>query len=672
MKITEETDRKTSNNLVHKRKRLGQYFSGAKLAKLLSKIAFQKNIKTVIDPMAGCGDMLNGCLTIGVSHKNLFGIEIDSSAYIKLKEAGFENKDNFLNCDSFDSSRASAFTAKHWDLVITNPPYVRYQLLRHADTYDENIPNSEEVRKGLIKTIESNLFLSATEKKIFQILAKSYSGLSDLAVPSWLLCASMVKSGGTLAMVLPESWLTRDYAIPVNYLLMRLFKLKYIVEDTSGKWFNNAQVKTLLLIATKRKKALGSAFEDDASTYLHIKLREGSSSDNSLVGGLFPESVEPEDSFYDYISSLDEEFLQKDDSYHSVSRIKTAYYRDKLKSLFFKQRWAGELEVKKVSNSVSFGNSIYKLLSENRLRTHFSTLESNGVGVGQGLRTGANKFFYVDRTDNPNIYKLDKVFSYTHISAPSKYLIPVVRKQAELPNNYLVKSDFLDGRVLALQEYSGIDMPDCSRQDIPESIELSQHLLLAEQVNIGTADSPKFFHELSAVIPNIKKASKGMEAKHWYMLPNFTQRHRPDLLMPRVNHNSPKTYLNNNRSAIVDANFTTLWVKGGSHFDEYMLLAFLNSDWVITYLEDASSKMGGGALKVEASHVKQIPVPKMNEQNLLKLSKLGKRLTSSTEETSHSLLNKINQEINSCIFGKERAIEISSIVKQQQKTRKTF
>jgi tRNA G10 N-methylase Trm11 len=46
---------------ITQRKRLGQFFSGARLARLLATIADAKGARIVIDPMCGNGDMLKAC-----------------------------------------------------------------------------------------------------------------------------------------------------------------------------------------------------------------------------------------------------------------------------------------------------------------------------------------------------------------------------------------------------------------------------------------------------------------------------------------------------------------------------------------------------------------------------------------------------------------------------------
>ena len=75
---------------------------------------------------------------------------------------------------------------------------------------------------------------------------------------------------------------------------------------------------------------------------------------------------------------------------------------------------------------------------------------------------------------------------------------------------------------------------------------------------------------------------------------------------------------------MIDANFTTLW-----NDDEKNQLAtwvLLNSTWFKCYVECLATVMGGGALKVEASHVKQVRFPKYTNKQWNDLMLLGGEL----------------------------------------------
>ncbi len=164
--------------------------------------------------------------------------------------------------------RGSAFQAtlrrlpvRDWDVVITNPPYVRTRARppRAKPTWRFRVQPG--FRKVLFSAALVSLeTLEPEDKRLFAELAHGYSGFADLAVPSWILCAALVREGGRLAMVVPNTWLTRDYAQPIQYLLHRWFNLTCVVEDFDATWFSDALVRTNLVVATRvgRRDGLGS------------------------------------------------------------------------------------------------------------------------------------------------------------------------------------------------------------------------------------------------------------------------------------------------------------------------------------------------------------------------------------------------------------------------------
>jgi hypothetical protein len=156
--------------------------------------------------------------------------------------------------------------------------------------------------------------------------------------------------------------------------------------------------------------------------------------------------------------------------------------------------------------------------------------------------------------------------------------------------------------------------------------ELAAFVRQAASADFGVDGKTRRLNELSAVSPNIRKgdSTKGIAPRFWYMLPDFAPRHQPDLLMPRVNGGTPKAWLVADR-VLVDANFATLRVNG-SGLDAYALLAILNSAWCGAALEYGASVMGGGALKVEAAHLRRLPIPKLSAAEWRRLSALGRCL----------------------------------------------
>lgn len=134
-------------DVTHK-KRFGQYFSGKTVAEMLFSLLPQnREWRTVIDPMAGIGDMLVAVSELSKGTPKIVGIEIDD---IVAKHCQDRNPKFEVHCEDAFKSK-SLWSSEGWDLVITNPPYVRYQLLGD----DESVmPSAQEIRTNLLQQIE--------------------------------------------------------------------------------------------------------------------------------------------------------------------------------------------------------------------------------------------------------------------------------------------------------------------------------------------------------------------------------------------------------------------------------------------------------------------------------------------------------------------------------------
>jgi N-6 DNA Methylase len=161
---------------------------------------------------------------------------------------------------------------------------------------------------------------------------------------------------------------------------------------------------------------------------------------------------------------------------------------------------------------------------------------------------------------------------------------------------------------------------------------------------------PMTIPELSAVAPNVRKPSRSV-AEHlftgefsvprrpawWYTLP-ILPRHTGMVFMARVNDTSPHAYLNSiTDPVLIDANFSTFSVATDT-FSAEALFAFLNSRLVKTLLEITATPMGGGALKVEASHLRVLPIPTFDSESKHQLGQLGQELAKQPKNKDVSLI----------------------------------
>lgn len=639
-----------------RRKRLGQYFTGTSLGRVLAALAGASKKVSVLDPMCGDGDLLVACAELGVNPVTMGAIEIDPVA---MDECGQRLPDaTRILGNAFDPKVLGKLPRLQWDLVIANPPYVRYQSNSKGTGKDFALPSAVEVRNGLLSEIGLLPALDDTDKALFGKLVQGYSGLADLAVPSWILCAGLVAPGGRLALVVPESWLSRDYATVVHYMLLRWFDIEFVIEDEHAAWFSDAQVKTTLLVAKRVPRRKGAFDFPEEKSFLRIAVSGIASGPNGPCSRLKQGKSEPEKSFAKearrWLSSGSGHENDMIRAYHvPLSRIAS-----NLQGACAKQKWLPSLNEASEDAGPVIPHELEGWLTRSSSAVRPVSLSALGVSAGQGLRTGANSFFYAELTGDGSL-NFEKLFPDRSCPVPQDIAIAVIRKQSDLPAGYTVTPATTSGRVLDLRRHALPEDLRSSGEGFASPYEVMPSCLAkivrkAGLMSFGDDGETKRIWELSAVAPNIRKGRplENVPPRFWYMLPDFARRHRPDLFMPRINSGSPKAWLNVDAKCIIDANFATLW-SDGSAIDRYALLALLNCAWTAAALEHSASVMGGGALKVEATHLKRLPIPPLDTKALSCLTRLGKGIArEKATKTVEGLLKEIDATVASAALGR--------------------
>lgn len=655
------------------RKMLGQFFTGLPLGKLLAHLALSPDIQTILDPMVGHGDLLDAtweaAIERGITLDRLDGIEIDAptAAHCQHRLAqifGEHEKPRYhiLTSNAFDRAVERILLKDGYDLVITNPPYVRYQN-RNAES-----SQGEEVRVKLKEIAESRL--SSADKSVWQALIKGYSGLADLSIPSWLLAGLLVRPGGRLALVVPATWRSRDYADAIRYLMLRCFTLDYVVEDTQPGWFSKALVRTHLIVArrlTTEQIAIPIGDRTDFANVEWLQVSPDAASDESLVGAAFYEK-NPEAALAAWLSG------DSKDRHRGIERHSFSMKQEWaiLESRISSKRWFLRLEGPGTGLPLfSIGHSFSTLALPNALQgiipdealNSLSTLKDAGIQVGQGLRTGCNQFFYVTfcGVDNQGMVKVkaSSLFGNRVFSVPADALRPVLRRQSEIPviqMGQVPPSRVLDLRCWVLpDDVEAADKATAAYHRIGEPIprimpnELSAFVRLARQTSLEGNTNVKRIPDLSAVRTNIRTLQNGNTIpRFWYMLPDFAPRHLPAVFVPRVNHGRPWAEANLDSPILVDANFSTFWPSEVT-WTRFALKALLNSTWCFAMAEALGTPLGGGALKLEASHFRQMPIPRLSSEARAVLDAIGRELTADAS----SVQSKVDVIVLRAVMGEE-------------------
>ncbi len=640
-----------------RRKRLGQFFTGLPLGRLLAAVALDPEASTVIDPMSGHGDLLDAVIEHaarrGQALTRIEGVEIDPHTAAMCRErlgswgerCG-EDAVTIRQGDAFDPAVARGYRSDGYDLVITNPPYVRYQSLADRNGR-EHLRSPDEIRRDLLKIVLARV--PSPEARIWRALIEGYSGLADLSVPSWILAASLVRPGGVLALVVPATWRSRDYGDVVEYLLVRCFRLEFLIEDTQPGWFSDALVRTQLVIARRHasEETRTSAVQraSDERVVHTISIAPEASANGSLVGAAFP-GPDPERQFAQWLcvpASV------RDDSKRGIERSRLSMFAmiQDLLSTAQERDWFRALEPTALPGSLFMRteDESDRGLVPDALRgllSDFATVRivtpyDSGIRISQGLRTGCNGFFYVDLVaelpKGAARVRLSELFGGEEIIVPATILVPVVRRQSEVSGP--VAKETLKGRALDLTDWAlpedaervaaAASLYEREGRTLPRVMpaELAAFVRRAANTGYGTDENAKPIPALSAVKTNVREPGNGRSPRFWYMLPPFTRRHLPDVFVARVNQGIPWVEANDDPPVLIDANFSTIWAEAAG-WTPLALRALLNSSWCRACMEAIGTPLGGGALKLEATHLKRLPLPELNAADLARLDAEGR------------------------------------------------
>lgn len=223
-------------------KSLGAFYTDAQIADFLSWWAIRSVGDLVIDPSFGGGVFLrSACRRLamlgGQSANQVFGVEIDPSVYTCTvndlsNEFGLRALNLWLG-DFFDVEPADM---PQMDVVIGNPPFIRYQRF-----------TGDARQKALRRSAEQGVYLTE---------------LSSSWAPFLVHGIACLRPGGRLAMVVPMEMAHAAYARPILDYLSRSFR-KTTFLTFRKKLFPTLSEDTLLLLAEDKDSGSGTFFLRD-------------------------------------------------------------------------------------------------------------------------------------------------------------------------------------------------------------------------------------------------------------------------------------------------------------------------------------------------------------------------------------------------------------------------
>ncbi|MCL1896527.1 MAG: class I SAM-dependent methyltransferase, partial [Clostridiales bacterium] len=173
----------------------GAYYTPAGLADAIVVLLPERSYRTVLEP--GCGDgvfidsLINaGLIAEGVS---VTGIEIEGDEARKVKERYQKNSSVNIYKKDFLKYYESEGTKKQFDLILGNPPYIRYQYL------------SKEQRDIQAQILEAN--------------GMKANKLINAWVCFLVACVRLLSENGVIAFIVPAEILQVAYAEELRLFL---------------------------------------------------------------------------------------------------------------------------------------------------------------------------------------------------------------------------------------------------------------------------------------------------------------------------------------------------------------------------------------------------------------------------------------------------------------------
>ena len=204
----------------------GQFSTPNPLAKAIVRECFKQfspgELKTVLEPACGSGSFISALLQETDTDLCIVGVDMDP-AYLNIAKKCYGEYASLIMADYLSWMPDITF-----DLLVTNPPYVRHHLI------------------------------SADVKKAFQDKCKSlginFSGLSDLYCYFIIKAMNDLSTNGLAAWLIPEEFLTVNYGQSIKRFLLESYSIPRIhVFASEDVKFDDALVSSCVLWVRKQQ-----------------------------------------------------------------------------------------------------------------------------------------------------------------------------------------------------------------------------------------------------------------------------------------------------------------------------------------------------------------------------------------------------------------------------------
>lgn len=557
------------------RHKFGQYFTRSDVVDLIVGSSIYDKEDVVFDPACGAGTFLIRAysrlkyLGFNGAHrellKKLWGGDIAKFpahlTTINLVTRDLSERENFpriaSNQDFFDIGPNSAivnssFTTEglnseemerdmpNFDALVTNPPYTRQEEIE------------DKIGEGYKNRIRD--LVQQETNGVLNYVSKRHSIYSYF----FLHGSKFIKENGRIGMITSNSWLDVDYGKDLQQYFLKKFKIKAIIESSVERFFEDADVNTVITILEKNED-----FEENKNNSVKfIQLREELSKVFEKIRGTEKpyqewndeERWEGVDKFLEYIDNTNT--TRKKDHIRIFPKSQKELWEegyDKEEESYVGSKWGKYLRAPDI-----FFDIIERKSDNLAPLGKFSE-------INFGVKTGANEFFYMEE---------DKIKEW---EIEDEYLIKVIKSPRDCPG------------IL-------VDEENAKKYAIftDKSIEELEETNLYNYINWGEKQGYNQRPTCSSRDP-------------WYSLPEV----RGDLAC-MMSINTRHIFWYNKKNALIDARMYGITLK--EKYDSKVLSAILNSSLTPLFVELwGRLNLGEGALDVKVYEYEKIPIPDLEK-----------------------------------------------------------
>lgn len=204
----------------------GGYYTPSDIADFIINWAVRSPGDTIMEPSCGDGSFLAAIQKKNAEPANVTGVELDSAEADKASVYGYE----IINSDFFTYYRDTIEDSRTFDIVVGNPPFIRYQ------NFDE------QYRIIAFELMKKHGFRP--------------NRLTNIWLPFLLLSCEALSENGRIGMVIPAELFQVDYAAEArNYLSAHFDALTLITFKRLV--FDDIQQEVVLLLGEKSSSHKG-------------------------------------------------------------------------------------------------------------------------------------------------------------------------------------------------------------------------------------------------------------------------------------------------------------------------------------------------------------------------------------------------------------------------------